>query len=190
MSSNFRHYREAASRVEQGWLQNDYFRGGQICMVGGVLKAIKADRTELPADMVEEMDRHLIRYPAYRILRTFTLERGMPLQKAIEGWNDLPWRRKKSVIAALSTLAEEQEVQWLRDERSRLIIEVTNLRSQVATLQQRVQQLEKDKEHLLKRLANYHTLKTSRHQLATLSDELDAKWEELQRLPADALAKT
>lgn len=59
----------------------------------------------LPAEYCEEITAKLRRYPSFKWSSTFLRLAGKHPQRAIERWNDRPWRRQKTVVKVLAGLA-------------------------------------------------------------------------------------
>lgn len=207
-SPNFEVYGKAAKVVQQGWAKHAFTDAdGNQCLVQSVLTSAELPGTALPPQMVAEIDAQLQHYAGYRILRTSFLdvvEHGtggrntwlaklanyrLPttteeaLQCAIMAWNDVPLRRKATVIKTLRSLSSDLELTWLRTEHVRLTKEVEALGVRIKELQAQVTALQNENNRL-KRLTNSHALRADRRQLAGLEQELEARWNELQALPA------
>jgi chromosome segregation ATPase len=181
MDSNFRLYRDAARDVGRGWLRGDFKNlKGDKCLVQGVLDAAGIPGTHLPPAMVDELDARLQHYWYYRMLRAIALTTGRSVQDAIMLWNDTTWKRR--VVDALNLVADDLELQWLRDEHVRLTAEVNRLTTEVTSLKQRVKELESETSRL-RRLTNSFALRSDRKELESLEAELTTQWDQLNSLP-------
>jgi hypothetical protein len=174
-------YRQAAEHVEDGWGQRHFEnKRGDVCLIGSLNLALgtSAQGWNIPSVMEAELDEELSQYRVYRFMRN----RGAPVTESAAVWNDVPWRRKSTVLRVLNSLADRSEMQWLKDERLRLSNEVSSLRWEVQRLRERVEDLQRENGRL-DRLLNSYTLRVDRKQLASLEDELAEKWAQLEQLP-------
>jgi hypothetical protein len=181
MSSNFKMYQNAAQDVQSGWMQGNYYDGdGNKCLVKGVMNAMGMGRYEtvLPEAQISQIDRQLKRYPSYRMLRLAARWQGGGVQGAIMSWNDLPWRRKRSVVRVLNSIA----VSFLFDEVSQLKIQLAHAQEENRQLQEQIAKLTRENEHLLKRLRNrsaLRDLKASAELTQTHVDEIERELQEM-----------
>ncbi len=204
MSSNFSVFRRAARSIESGWLCGDWSDDkGNKCLVQGVLNSTPSFRRLrsriLPSDIMTEIDSEMSLLGSYRFLRKFAqrlqqtqpdwyakftdrlgAKNMAPEQLAMIMWNDTPWRRKEEVVGVLSHVADRTELAWRTSEIARLRIRVAILEAQKKTLVKELARIKEENKSLRKRLANRVTLRETTDSLQQLSDELDARWRDLQ----------
>lgn len=182
MNSNYIHYRSAAKRLSSSWLRGDYMdEYGNQCLVQGVLTSAGISGRVLPDDMAADIDAKLMKYMRYRILRLGMLKSGHTIQDAIMAWNDTG--RQKTVVGALTELADEHEELWIEDERVRLSFEINQHAFMVKSLSSRIANAQTDIGFLEKRI-NEH-----KHQgifgWLRIDPELRADRKKLGQLRAD-----
>lgn len=167
-------YKNAALRVESGWVQGQLDDGlGRVCLVGSLSRDGHLDRVKRA-----EIDRSLSKYPLYRVLKLLTQDPDA----SIMAWNDMPWRRQGAVVNVLRDTASAVETQWLRDERSKLQVQITRLEQERDALRARVDRLEKENVHLWKRIRAVRQLGEDRDALRTLDAELAQRFQVLESL--------
>jgi hypothetical protein len=172
--SNYQIFEGALKAVEKGWIKGDLRDENGVCLVGGLMQGQGVSyRHDVDRRVLNELDAELRkRHLGYRVMAFFDDHRGYEPAPRIEAWNDMPWRRKKTVVKVLRALADSQRTEWLQDERSRLLIKITQLESLVHTLQERVGRLERENEHLWNRVRNVRQLQTDMKSLEYLESEL------------------
>jgi hypothetical protein len=150
--------------------------------------------------VVAELDGELDSFRDYRLGRVAARLLDEPLEGLFMLWNDSPWRRKQDVLSVLNNLADRLETEWneaeqirhaaereaehtlIIAERDRLTAEVSQLRSGVEALKEKIRDLEEEN-GLLKRLTSSVALRSDRRTLEELSNELEDRWSKLNELP-------
>lgn len=196
---NFELYRGGAKRIRNRWSRGYRDDFGGVCLVQSVLDEAGISGQTLPAHMVEEIDASLQQFRSYRVMRAIDdlVDGGLGRQDVIMAWNDL-MGSKRRVARVLDTLADGQELEFLRAEQLRLQIEVQQLKDVVEELRSEKRVLERAMAELqakngrLRRWMNVATLASDRRELSRLDEQLDARWEQLtqtqEALTADCFA--
>jgi hypothetical protein len=166
------------------WTQGDYQDfNGSMCFVGGLAntQGVFMPHDEIPPDLRREVERTLWLYPMFwvgKLIQTLRKEGT----GAIEWWNDMPWRRKKTVLRKLKRLMKKTYTPWVVNENIRLQGEVAILRARTASLSARIEELEAEKKDLLSRF-NYQR----QRELTLAGKELRKLDQELNKASADLL---
>lgn len=186
MTSDYQIYRDATSRISQGWMQRGFssFDNTNYCLVGAVLAARGTIGTDLPAEDEARLHAELSNYRGYRLLHLLCRHGWLdipgftPTQRAIMWWNDMPGRRKSEVKSVLDAITFTLAV----DEIAALRIRLTKLETDKARLEARVEELVRENSHLIRRLFNYMQLRETRHLLTELTPQVDDLDRELAEL--------
>lgn len=118
MRSMYEVYQAATRAVRKGWTQKKLERGDDEdpCIVRSMLRelptSLNASKTVLPVAIRKEIGRKLRLQPTYWFYRVMNGPSGQ--QRAVELWNDVPWRRQETVVKVLESLANDHKADWLR----------------------------------------------------------------------------
>jgi hypothetical protein len=176
-------YLEAADLVSKGFTKDEYITdgGNAFCTLGALGRTSHNyayyyhQYSSTKARELQPLVKYLNRYPSFVFLRFM-----LGTQDGIAKWNDLPWRRQSTVVKVLRKVGEKQKIVTYDNTGFNLSVEVENLRKQVQELEVKIQKLQSENEHLWNRLVKSRELKTDQEQLQQLSDQLEAKQEELE----------
>ena len=152
--SDYQIFSRAADIVESRWTQGSYkTQDGRHCYIGAIFAAQGIDPKSVesvspanhnfkPIDqrLVAKIDAELQKHHSYRWVRRITLSSGVPLQRAIESWNDtgrIRRFRKRNVVRSLRALAAsayaDQEAMNVQSDREQLEALELELREKAAS---------------------------------------------------------
>jgi hypothetical protein len=166
MSRTFEHYRASADRIDGGWTQRQMTDDhGGVCLVQGLM--IGTGQAQLSEEVVADVHAELCRNPFYLLMQALTFmvtlghkgcRRAVRIGKFM-AWNDMPWRRKKTVVMVLRVLAAKSELSWRRSNSELLHQAIARQQADAARFAESADQRE----------------------LMRLEDELSSKWAKLAR---------
>lgn len=176
-------YRQGAAKVNRRWVQHMmYGANGGVCLIGSL--TYNTGRS-LSVARRKELHATLRWYPAYWALRPFWVLSISPKPYPtgpMEAWNDMPWRKKSSVIKVLEMTAKHVEKEWFQDQESKLRIKVANLEGEIKQLRRKVARLEAQNRNLWHRVMARHDVEVDKEALAKLDAEMSDAMKKLELL--------
>lgn len=182
--NHYKVFTDAAELVERGWIKGTLYDGKSgnysFCAIGAIGRAQGKETWELPYASRTALTREVAIVVAKRLRRTPTFWLvpfmwGFDPVRKVMCWNDMPWRRQKTVVKLFAGLAQEHAAKHFEDEVFRLSVEVANLKEERKQLLARIEKLEDENIALWKRLLNARSLKSDHDVLAELDIELEEK---------------
>lgn len=186
-------YTKASEIVSTNWTRgaladkNNFSGEYNFCAMGAVQRAkghsaYNVDTVgNLSNKEAKEVCRVLRRYPIYWAGVVLSLfNHNAKYTTRIIFWNDIFWRRQKTVSKAFERLAatfEPEYTTWQINLQENIVtqqrIRIIQLEAELSELRSRIARLEKENEHLWSRLMNRRQLKTDNEVLAALEAEFE-----------------
>lgn len=185
------YYRGMINLLESdGWIQDALVTQDGFCTIGAVHRVtqnLSSASIELQTEIGNEIVR---RYPVgvygslrARISRMDHLGFFNGDANVIAFWNDMPGRRKKTVIRLLDRLATKHEILAAPEREAELRAQIAYLERELASHKERIAELEAEVSWWKARRAKV-TVAELREEFKNLDTELDVATQELQTLAA------
>ena len=176
----------AASKINEGWAKGAYEDShGNMCMIQSVVRASgSSDHRTLTLEQAQRIEEQIGHYRCYRFGKwksKSNTELGR-IREAIVFFNDAPWRKKETVVAAMDGIT----VKYQKLALDALTIQLAETKERLAASELKVAALTAENRHLRKRLMNYLTGSTIqvRKEMSVTVAEFDRIESELQSIIA------